>query len=288
MKTIKVNRDFYSHTVAISSFFIIGQFIISLPFIKSFYSLLGFLISAAIGVLFCFFVIPLVKKVVNIKIILMATSVLCAFILANTFKTFCDFVSSVLYENYFITVILFSFVCLYFGLKKAEDVLKFSLLSFVYSLFVLIIFILLLSPNLKLQNLSLLTNFEFGRLTESFFKTFFSIFSVVFLLGFFEFSILGRARKSAITIGVMIGALVLLVCALSVVFLFGEEFSAVIKYPFSEAVSTATIGKLFARLDIFIYFVFFFSSLLKIEVCIFVIKFCLKNASAGQKIKLNT
>ena len=238
--------------------------------------------------MFCFLVIPHVKKAVNIKIILIATAVLCAFILANTFKTFCDFVSSVLYENYFITVILFSFVCLYFGLKKAEDILKFSLLSFVYSLFVLIIFILLLSPNLKLHNLSLPTNFEFGRLTESFFKTFFSIFSVVFLLGFFEFSVLGRARKSAITIGVMIGAVVLLVCALSVIFLFGNEFSAVVRFPFAQAISTATIGKLFSRLDVFIYFVFFFSSLLKIEVCVFVIKFCLKNISAGQKNKLNT
>ena len=288
MKKIKTEKIFYSHTVSVSAFFIIGQFIISLPFIKDFYGLLGFLISAVAGVLFCFFVTPLVKKAVKIKIILLPLTVLCAFILANTFKTFCDFASSVLYENYAITAGLFFLACLYFGFKKAEDILKFSLLSFVYSLIVLMIFILLLLPNLKLQNLSLPINFEIEKLLKSSFETFISIFSFVFILGFFEFSILGETRKSAITSGVIIGSVVLLICALSVIFLFGSEFSAVVRFPFVQAISTATIGKLFSRLDVFIYFIFFFSSLLKIEVCVFVIKFCLKNIQAEQKYKLNT
>lgn len=288
MKKIKAEKIFYSHIVSLSAFFIMGQFIISLPFIKDFYSLFGFLISAVAGVLFCFLLIPLLEKAVNIKIILMAFAVLCAFILANTFKAFCDFASSVLYENYALTVCLFLLVCLYFGIKKAEDILKFSLLSFVYSLIVLIIFILLLLPNLKLQNLSLPINFEIEKLPKSSFETFISIFSGFFILGFFEFSILGETRKSAITSGVIIGSVVLLICALSAIFLFGSEFSAVVRFPFAQAISTATIGKLFSRLDAFIYFVFFFSCLLKISVCVFVIKFCLKKLSAGQKNKLNT
>ncbi len=256
---------------------------IIMPFMNGFYSLAGFVISALAGVLVCLIIIPLTKKIITCKlsflkgIILYSVSVFALFILAETFKIFCEFSANILLESsQYLPTVLFGAVCFYFGFRRQANILKFSLLGFVYTAVVILIFTALLLPNLKVENITFPENFNALELTSGFKFEFLNIFLPVILLCFYQYAINGNAQKSAVTVGVIIGAVILLVCALSVVMLFGSEFSSVLDYPYLSAVSSVSVGKLFSRLDAVLYFVFFLSSLLRIEVCIFVIKFCLK------------
>ncbi len=290
MTKIKTKAVFYTHTIAVSALFILGQFIITLPFISGFYSLLGYLLSAVAGVLICLICVPLTEKIVTGKIaflkgiILFSICVLAAFTLAETFKIFCRFVCDVLLDSasLFFSVVLFGGVCIYFAFRRQEDILKFSLLSFIYSIAVIIIFTLLLLPNLKAENIILPENFSLSRLIDGTKKQFFSIYVPAVLLGFYQYAVFGKTQKSAVLGGVTIGALVLSVCLFSCVLLFGAEFSAVLDFPYSAAVSSISVGRLFSRLDALLYFVFLVCCLVKIQVCIFTVRFCLK------KIKVTT
>lgn len=289
---IKIKKTvFYAHTIGISAFFIMGQFVITLPFIKSFYSLSGFVLSAVAGVLLCLVLLPLSKKILSCKhsffkgIILSSVSVFALFILSDTFKTFCGFVADVLLDSSRdFAVVLFSAVCLYFAFRRQEDVLKFSLLGVIYTLVVILGFTLLMLPNFKVQNITLPESFNVLQLADGFKTEFLNIFLPTVLLCFYQYAINGSMRKSAVFVGIITGAVILAVCGLSAILLFGSEFSSVLNYPYLSAVSCVSVGKLFSRLDAVLYFCFFFSCLLRIQVCIFTVKFCLQNIGKPQKI----
>ena len=50
--------------------------------------------------------------------------------------------------------------------------------------------------------------------------------------------------------------------------IFGAEFAATLSFPYSYAVSTASVGKIFSRMDVFLYCVCFFTCLIKCSVCL--------------------
>ena len=54
--------------------------------------------------------------------------------------------------------------------------------------------------------------------------------------------------------------------------LFGAQMSGEFDYPYAMAISTVTFGNLFSRLDGFSYFIYFVTALIKITVCVDVIK----------------
>ena len=83
--------------------------------------------------------------------------------------------------------------------------------------------------------------------------------------------------------GVIIGACLLGMCILSPILLFGAQLSGQLDFPNSYAVSTVTVGRLFTRLDGFAYFVYFVSSVIKITVCISVVRESLKTIDKSLK-----
>lgn len=289
---IKSRSVFYFHTVCLSSLFVIGQFIITLPFTKSPSSFLAFLLSAIAGGLLCFLVsliLSLKNKLINTMIFIMIT-VYSAFVLADTFEVFCGFARKVLFKDSFSVSVVLSFflICSYFILSKNQNVLKFSLISFIYSAFVILIFIFLLLPNFKFSNISHWGNIEFNNMLDDFKQHFLNIFLSSILLQFNQVNNLYENKRNAVVLGVLLGSFILAVCGISTILLFGSGFTGVIEFPLVSVISTVSVGKLFSRLDAFCYFIFFFSCLLKIAVCGSVVISSLKNINKFQKNQLNS
>ena len=284
---IKSRSVFYSHTVALSALFVIGQFIITLPFIETMSDFLAFLLSAVAGGLLCFIISPILSiknKLINI-VIFIIIAVYSAFVLAETFGAFCGFARTVLFKDSFFVSIVLSFfiICLYFVLSKSQNLLKFALISFIYSAFVLLIFLGLLLPNFKISNVFKWGDIEFNNMFDDFKQYFLNIFLSSVLIKFYQSNNFKDNKRNAVVWGVLSGAFILTVCGISAVLLFGSGFTGVIEYPLVSVISTVSVGKLFSRLDAFFYFIFFFSCLLKISVCGSVINSSLKNINKMQK-----
>ena len=86
----------------------------------------------------------------------------------------------------------------------------------------------------------------------------------IIILPFFDIYLSENRDKKSILKGYFAGSLLLIVCLLNVLLIFGNELSAKIDFPYSEAISTVTAGNIFMRLDGFSYYVFFMSCLVKI------------------------
>jgi hypothetical protein len=77
-----------------------------------------------------------------------------------------------------------------------------------------------------------------------------------------------RVKASEAALAVLLAALLLLVCFLNVNLLLGEYFGSTRDYPYSEAVSTVTAGKLFARMEGLAYVMYYAVSAVKISVSV--------------------
>ena len=74
-----------------------------------------------------------------------------------------------------------------------------------------------------------------------------------------------KTPAKSLSFGLAVGYTVLLLCVIQVVLTFGSIGG--ITYPYLKAIGVMSSGSLFTRLDGFIYFVFFVTSLIKITIC---------------------
>ena len=115
-------------------------------------------------------------------------------------------------------------------------------------------------------------NFDFSNLKEIFLKPDFNIkdflrfFSSLAVIPFFISLKLKRIPAKPIFWGTSTGFLVLILCLFQCVLTL--NYSSDTTYPYLRAVGVISSGSLFTRLDGFIYFLFFITSLIKITVCI--------------------
>lgn len=77
-----------------------------------------------------------------------------------------------------------------------------------------------------------------------------------------------KSIASALTVG--IGGVA--IGMLNVLGIFGSEFAATLSYPYSVSVGTASMGEIFSRLDGFFYALIFFTTLIKVGICIYCTK----------------
>ncbi len=69
--------------------------------------------------------------------------------------------------------------------------------------------------------------------------------------------------------GFALGGGAILLCLVNTLGLFGAEFASRLSFPYSYAVSAATVGKIFSRMDPFLYCICFFTCLIKCSVCLY-------------------
>lgn len=282
---------FFTHLVSVCALFILGNAVIILPQKNADeYTFLVYMAVAVISAVLCIGVLPLVNLVFSqdeinsfskkllLAILYIAVAVFALFCAGDTFYDFGKFAGEVLLPDTsrFIIFSVFLLAIAFFCSRRQEDSLKFFLLCFIFCLALIIFFFFATAHNYSPRNIFI---FRLPSL-----KTFISgakpyLSELLFpslLLPVYQVLVFKKSRKTALFCGATSGFIILGLCILSSLLLFGADFAGRLDYPYAAAVSTITVGRLFTRMDGFSYFIYFSASLCKITVCVFIIKSCLK------------
>lgn len=195
-----------------------------------------------------------------------AASIYTASLAANEFSEFAAYTMLSGMSELLIKAI-FLFLCAYLGSLGEGAVRKLAVIFFAILGAVAVILFLLSVRSLDLSQ----TDVLFGKITAlGVIREFGNIFApmvlaIIYLSGDGE---TGRLRCGGAVLSVIFASLLLLICRLNVSLLFGESFAAALAYPYSEAVSTVTAGKLFARMEGWAYLMYYAASALRTSVCL--------------------
>ncbi len=279
---------FSKSSAAAGALFVLGNAVMFYPTSSGGeFTLFGFLSAIAVGIPVYFCVIPVYNYVLSKKnrgvfgvIIRIAVYVIVAvaslFIASNSFESFIEFASQVILPktSKIFLIITFLAVVIFFGFKRQEDTLKFSLISFCFTAIAIIFFFLASIGDYESDNIiSSLPNLR-ELLGEA--KPYFINPILPSLLLPFYYRLVFGENKNSGHWGLIIGLIIFGLCILSAVLLFGTELSCRLSYPYASAISTISIGRLYTRLDGFSYFIYFASSLTKINICVFLCYSCMR------------
>ena len=259
-------KPFSYHFVWLSALFILGGSIINLPFaFADKLTFLGFLISLVLAVLLSF----AVYKFDFLKYPVLAFAL---YLIGDTLVVFLGFISeTVLRDNQnFWILILFAFPLLYFCFRRISEIYNFSLICGVVCGLLLIFFFLATAKDFNLSNIYI---HSFPKAEKLFRQTVpyikgVTVSSAVLTL----FAKQNNIKKPPLISGIFIGAAFLLISIFNSVLLFGAGMAGELDYPYAMAISTVTFGNLFSRLDGFSYFIYFVTAVIKIAVCVNVVK----------------
>ena len=284
---MKQSSRFLTHTKSLWALFILGNAVITAP-VKNTneFTLLGFIIASVLGVIIYFALLPFAKKLFCqkseigskglLKILLcfiyLAVAVFSVFCAADTFLDFTKFIKDIVLKDtaeVFIKAIFLG-LAVFFCLKRQEDTLKFFLISFWFALAVILVFSLAIAFKFDLKSIYISKFPDFKQIYLQTKPYLLNPVIPTILIPLYSAAVFGESRSSHSIFGCVLGYFLLGVCLLKSVLLFGPTLAGRIDYPYALAVSTISIGRLFARLDGFLYYIYFISSLAKITVSIFV------------------
>ena len=286
--------EFTPHIIAISTLFVLGNGILSLPSRGADgFTFLAFLVSLPLGFLVFWLASIIFGKISETKsssgafkravyiICLMSAGIFALFSGAATFKTLTIFVSEVMLPEtpMFLIVAVFLASVIYFFFQNEKSILKFALISGVLTATAVVFFFVAASDRYDLRNIFIFRLPSFRELFSQLKPYLINPVLQVAVLPVFLKGVL-RENKTKLGIwGVLAGGIFLGLGILSAVLLFSPEIAGELRFPFSSAVSTVTVGRLFTRLDGFAYFVYFVCSLSKITVCVFSVRWILRELS---------
>ncbi len=288
---MRENTRFFTHSKALWALFIMGNAIITFP-TKSAdeFTFTGLIAATVFGMAAYIIVVPIAKKLfaeevktdcnmifkILLSIVYLILAVFAIFCAADTFADFTMFIKKIVLTDtsiFFINII-FLIVVLYFYFRRQEDVLKFFLIAFFIVLTLVAFFFIFTAFKFNLRYIFV---FRLPTAKELFFQTKPYILNPILpalLLPFYNACVFKKVKLSHSLAGFILGALMLAVCVISTCLLFGTVLAGRLPYPYSAAVSTVSIGRLFTRLDGFSYFIYFAGALAKITVCTFITKNC--------------
>ncbi len=248
--------------------FVLGNNVITAPINNANkYNFLAFLLSfiLSISVYFLFFYIPF-SKVFMVVVWLLAF--LCV---GQAFTTFITFISDNLLPQTEPILIAISFLILIiYAFFRGNAVLKFSFVSIFVIAAVFLVFFLSTAKDFNVKNIFIYNIPSFAELGNQLLPYVWSVALPTGILAVFA-RLNGFSKKTGV-LGIGIGFILLGICLLNTVLLFGINLSSTLDYPYSSVGSTVTFGDLFTRLDGLLYFVYLATSLVKCVVGILVIK----------------
>ena len=281
---------FYKSSAAACALFVRGNAVMVFPTkTADEYTFLGFLVSAVCGIGLCIAFIPIADALIRensggvfIKIVkalvFLILAVAALHTAADAFSDFSDFSSEVILPDTAKAVItaVFGFAVIFFALKRQEDTLKFALIGFVFTAVAAVFFFFAMSENYNVSNIYISRLPDFGEFKNAVKPYFIKVTLPALLLPFYRGLVFGNKRSTACFTGTAIGYILLGLCILSPVMLFGTQLAGKLSYPYASAVSTVSVGKLFTRMDGFSYFIYFIAAITKINICIFIAVSALK------------
>ena len=200
----------------------------------------------------------------------MAAAFCIAVISAKEFSNFAAEVMFLRVPVAVVTVIFLGF-CAYLASTGFGTLRKFSLVAFWITASAAIMLFLLSVPNFDVSNAEALLE-GIGVSAEGTINAFGGIFAPA-AVAVIYMSASGDRKERGVSlataaVSVLLAAALLAVCYLNVCLLLGESFGASRQYPYSDAVSTVTAGKLFARMEGFAYVMYYAASAVKTAVSV--------------------
>ncbi len=201
------------------------------------------------------------------------------YVIGDVLITFLNFISKNLLRdtpNIFI-LLIFILPLLYFCFRNNKEILNFSLVSGLLCALLIIFFFFATFRDFTFKNIYI---YNFPKVKDLLSQSVMYIKSVtlpIAVLALYAKQL--GVKKNTAFCGVTVGSALLLLCIFNSILLFGTNFAGELSYPYASAISTVTFGSLFSRLDGFSYFIYFVSAVLKITVCVKVLKaFLIRNA----------
>lgn len=209
-------------------------------------------------------------------------AVAAIFIASVSAKEFSAFAAEVMFlrvSPWGVTAIFLGF-CAYLSSKGGAAVRKFSFLAFVITATAAVLLFLLSVPNFEMPTVRTLLNIK-ELSADGVTSALGGIFAPA-VLAVIYISAVGRREKNkvrpmAAALAVLLSAAFLLICFLNVSLLLGEDFGRTRDYPYSEAVSTVTAGKLFARMEGFSYLMYYSAAAVKTAISVSLICLVIKD-----------
>lgn len=195
--------------------------------------------------------------------------ILFLILIVFTLSSFCEFAAPFMLstKNIFFPSCLTFLIALLLGGKKDTVLYKISLIILPVTLTTLI---LIAAFSVQFMDAKYLAVYKLP--DASFIKVYLPIYlkltaSAAPLLVFCD-----KVKYKSLASSYLIAFLVIAVCFINVLGIFGSELASTLNYPYAVAVSTASMGEIFSRLDGFFYAICFFATLIKTGLCVFSFK----------------
>lgn len=267
-------KTFDLHIISAAALSVISSAVVYLPTAKDKSPVLAMAFAILIGLPLYIFLLKLINKAdvkngIVKKILGAIISIFLIYLSAKSFHSVADYFHTAVLPKtpvYLILTTLFLLV-FYAAVCGGDAVKKFTVIGFVSVAALIVILIIVSFKNLDLSLVSK------PRFNMPFFETVAKYMVVVFV---FSSEVLAFQRKGgsdkdflkSTVLGVLLGGILLVIIIANSVLVFGENYSAQIKFPYSYAVSTFSIGTLFTRLDGFAYFIVLMANFLKGALCV--------------------
>lgn len=290
---MRQNTRFFTHASVISALFILGNAVIILPTGNANeFTFLGYLAAAVLGFLLYLIVLPAAKRLfcenaaigkskflkAGLCLVYTFTAIFALWCAADAFGNFISFINKVILPDtpIFFTAAIFTAVVAFFATRRQEDILKFFLIAFWFVLAIILFFFVATSFKFNLRNIFVFELPKMKTLISQAKPYFFNPLIPALLLPVYNVLTFKNVRPGAAFTGLASGLILLGLCIIGSILLFGAPLAGRLPYPYSSAISTVSIGRLFSRLDGFSYFIYFACALAKITVCLFVMFSSLK------------
>lgn len=220
-----------------------------------------------------------IKPVVTAVACLLAV-IPVTFVALHSAYIFAHFVTDVMLERVGATLPFITFLALslFAAFSGRSLMLKFSVIAFP-ALVVLIV----LMFGFSIPFMSIKYVIPYKAPSRDFISFFFDIF-INFLSVLIPILVLGKnSKKRHFVYLTLIGGSLVILSVINTVAIFGGEFSAGLGYSYLYAVSTASLGQIFSRMDLLLYAICFLSTFIKTAGC-FASVVLLFKAAAGKII----
>ncbi len=282
-----MTKEISFNKICLSALFLFGSVALYMPYKKAKSGeltavLFGFALSVAAYFLWYFLAGKTLKTPKNgmvLKCLTVFFVLMCLAVNTVTAKNYTDFVSAeVLTKNLNVfTIIAFAAVCVFIMKKNTEVLTKFSLICFIFAIFVICFLFAVSFKNFKSISLKEFfcgnTEFLLKRTGIYYLKTF--SYSAVFAV--FSRVVFKQKQIKSDIIGLFIGLGLIVLCFLSSVLTFSLSLASDMEFSYPMSISVINVGELFTRMDGFAYFIFFFSAIIKASVCGITVKQLLVN-----------
>lgn len=272
-------KSIYSkHAICLIAIFTVGNAMLYFPRHEdALQGLFGLMIAFAFAAIYYIFAGIILQnfdltncgKIKKIVLVILGTA-LSVISAAAALKDYTDYVADYRLKSTSKTIIIIlAAIAVYFiATAKKEAIFKLAIVSAVYSAITTVTFFVISIPQFSFDNmlpLELNLNVTLKSALILFARCFGEIITLIFLFR----QVPKKQGIKAFLLGLLFAVLLLSVCILNIIFVFGRGVSAKLDLPYVEAMSIISLGDTFTRFEGFEFLTYFLFSIIKSAAAVF-------------------